>query len=67
MIDEIDYDGEYAELDVKNIGETDMAVHFDDGDNRFWAPKSVMQDWPEEEDTGTAIIQMWFAIEEDLV
>jgi len=57
---------EYAEIDVETIGESEMAVHFNDGDRSFWVPQSVMEDWPDEGDVGTAIIQMWFAVKEGL-
>ncbi len=63
-----DTDGnEYAEIDVKNIGESDLAVRFDDGDNKFWIPKSCMEDWPNINDTGTAIVALWFAEKGELV
>ncbi len=57
-----DTDGnEYAEIDVENIYETDDAVKFDDGDKEFWVPKSVMEDWPDKGQTGTALVAIWFA------
>jgi len=63
-----DTDGnEFAELDVMVIGETDEAVRFDDGDEQFWIPKSCMEDWPDMNQTGTALIQMWFAEEKELI
>jgi len=58
---------EYAEIDVKNIGETDMAVRFDDGDNEFWIPKSCLEDWPDKGETGTALVIEWFAIKRSLI
>lgn len=58
---------EYIEIDVETKHETDMAVLFNDGDNDFWVPKSVLEDWPDVGDTGTALIQEWFAIEKELV
>ncbi len=58
---------EYAEIDVENIGERDMAVRFDDGDKKFWIPKSCMEDWPDKNKTGTALVAEWFAIEKGLV
>ena len=63
-----DTDGnEYAEIDVENIGETNMAVRFDDGDKKFWVPKSCMEDWPDKSKTGTALVIGWFAIDKRLV
>lgn len=63
-----DTDGnDFAELDVMTIGETDEAVRFDDGDNKFWVPKSCMEDWPDLNRTGTVLIQMWFAKKEELI
>lgn len=63
-----DTDGnEYTEIDVKNVGETEMAVYFDNGDKKFWIPKSVMEDWPDLNETGTAMIKIWFAEQNDLI
>ena len=63
-----DTDGnKWAEIDVKNIGETEMAVRFDDGDIVFWIPKSCMEDWPEKDETGTALVAIWFAEKEELI
>lgn len=63
-----DTDGhEYAEIDVENIGETKKAVWFDDGDKKFPVPKSVMEDWPDVGETGTAMIKIWFAEKEGLI
>ena len=57
-----DDDGnEYAEIDVKNTGEGPLSVWFDDGDKKFNIPKSVMEDWPNLNETGTALVQIWFA------
>lgn len=58
---------EYAEIDVMTIRETLEAVMFDDGDESFWIPKSVMEDWPEEHETGTAMVEAWFAEMKELV
>ena len=58
---------DYAEIDVENIGESEMAVKFDDGDNRFWVPKSCMSEWPDEGDTGTALVKEWFVVKEGLL
>lgn len=59
---------EYAEIDVKNTGETKGgAVWFDDGDKKFSVPKSVMEDWPDIGETGTALIKLWFAEQEELI
>ena len=58
---------EYIEIDVEVITETDQAVLVDDGDNQIWVPKSVMQEWPEVGETGTAAIAEWFCLEEGLI
>lgn len=58
---------EYAEIDVETITDTDMAVLFDDGDEEFWVPKSVMEDWPEIGESGTAMVEYWFAEQEGLI
>lgn len=58
----------YIELDVENTGETKGgAVWFDDGDKKFCVPKSLMEDWPDIGETGTALIEEWFVIQEELV
>jgi len=57
-----DTDGnKYTEIDVENIGETELAVKFDDGDKEFWIPMSCMEDWPEKGETGEALVAIWFA------
>jgi len=58
---------EFAEIDVETVHETDEAVLFDDGDKKFWIPKSVMEDWPDVGETGTAMVALWFAEKEGLV
>jgi len=57
----------FIEIDVETKYETDMAVLFNDGDNDFWVPKSVLEDWPDVGDIGTAMVQEWFAIEKELI
>jgi len=66
IIDDID-DTEYVEIDVENTGETELSVWFDDGDKKFNVPKSLMKEWPDEGDTGTAVIAFWFAKREELI
>jgi len=58
---------EYAEIDVKNTGETELSVWFDDGDRKFNIPKSCMEDWPDLFETGVALVKVWFAEKEGLV
>ncbi len=58
---------EYIEIDVETVRETDAAVLFSDGDSHFWVPKSVMDEWPEEGESGTAMVAEWFAVKEGLV
>ena len=63
-----DTDGnKYVEIDVETIHETDEAVLFNDGDKEFWIPQSVMEDWPDKGETGTALIIEWFAIKEGII
>jgi len=59
----------YVEIDVKCLGDapSGLAVFFTDGDRKFSIPKSVMEDWPDEGDTGTVIVRQWFAEQEGLV
>jgi len=59
----------YVEIDVKCLGDsaTGLAVFFTDGDKKFSIPKSVMEDWPDEGDTGTVIVRQWFAEQEGLI
>ena len=58
---------EYAEIDVETIRESALAVLFSDGDREFWVPQSVMCEWPGEGDSGTALIEEWFAEKEGLI
>ena len=60
-------DKEYVEIDVENTGETKLSVWFDDGDKKFNVPKSVMEDWPDIGETGTAMVEIWFAEKEELI
>jgi len=62
-----DKGNEYAEIDVETIWETDDAVRFDDGDKKFWVPKSCMEDWPDKGETRTALVKYWFAEQEELI
>ena len=63
-----DTDGnKYAEIDVETIGETELAVRFNDGDRKFWIPKSCLEDWPDVGETGTALVIRWFAEKEKLI
>jgi len=58
---------EYVEIDVKTIGQSDLAVRFNGGDKNFWIPKSCMEDWPNLNKTGTALVIRWFAEEKELI
>ena len=65
-----DTDGnKYAEIDVKCLGESPSgeAVFFHDGDRKFSIPISCLDDWPDEGETGTALVKLWFAEQEGLV
>ena len=64
-----DEGNEYVEVDVKCLGEapSGLAVWFHDGDRKFSVPKSVMEDWPDEGQEGTALIRLWFAEQEGLI
>lgn len=56
-----------VEVDLDNIKETEMAVLFSDGDEEIWIPKSLMEDWPEVGESGTALVEEWFATKEGLI
>ena len=63
-----DTDGnKYAEIDVKTVDQTELAVRFNAGEGDFWIPKSVMEDWPDLFETGTALVKVWFAEQEGLI
>jgi len=63
-----DNDGnEFAEINVRNIGENKLAVRFDDGDNKFWIPIFYLEDWPDKGEAGTALVHLWFAEKGGLV
>ncbi len=57
----------YVEIDVEVVGMSEKAVRFNAGDGDFWIPKSVMEDYPDLFETGTALVEKWFAIKEELV
>lgn len=59
--------GNYIEIDVDSLHETDMAVCFSDGDREFWVPKSVMKEWPAEGESGVAVVAEWYAENEGLI
>lgn len=61
------FDAEYVEVDAKAVAESAFAVLLDTGDDECWVPKSVMDEWPEVGETGTALIEEWFAVKEGLV
>ena len=58
---------EHIELDVQAEHETEFAVFFNDGDQKFWIPKSAMREWPEIGKTGVAEIVRWFAEKKGLI
>lgn len=60
-------ENEYAEIDVKTIHKTDDAVCFYDGDKEFWVPISLMEDWPDMGESGTALVEIWFAEDKELI
>jgi hypothetical protein len=57
----------YIGLDVEVVTESALAVKFTDGDKEFWVPKRVMDEWPEVGESGTALIEEWFAEKEGLI
>lgn len=57
----------FVEVDVDVVHETDEAVLFSDGEEKFWVPKSVMEEWPDVGESGTALIAEWFALKEGLI
>lgn len=58
---------DWVEIDLQNLGETDMAVNFDDGDRAFWIPKSQMSEYPEKGQTGRVVLKHWIANKEGLI
>ena len=60
---------QYAEISVttKIDNKRYNAVLFDFGDKEDWIPRSVMEDWPDLNKTGTALIAVWFVEKEMLV
>jgi len=60
---------EVVEIDAKCLGESPsgLAVFFHDGDKKFSIPISVMEDWPDEGETGTVIIHRWFAEQNNFI
>ncbi len=61
---------ELVEIDVETILDDKkyQAVLFDVGkDDDQWIPRSVMEDWPDEGESGVVMVQRWFAEKEGLV
>lgn len=58
---------EKVEFQVITLRESDLAVLFDIEGEEVWVPKSLMEDWPDEDDEGEIEIPEWFAIKEGLV
>ena len=57
----------YVEVDVIHIHSTEEAVLLNDGDNEEWFPKSVVEDWPDKGETGTAMILEEWAIRKGFI
>jgi len=59
---------DYIEIDVLTKYETELAVLFNAGDDEdFWIPKSVIEDdYPDMGESGTIMVEEWFAIKEGL-
>lgn len=60
---------ELVEIKVTTILDDDeyQAVLFDVGRvDHQWIPRSVMEDWPDEDESGTVMVQRWFAEREEL-
>jgi hypothetical protein len=45
----------------------ELSIRVDIDGFRVWLPKSVIEDWPDEGDTGEIIMPEWLAIEKGLV
>jgi len=60
-------DEETVEIEGTAMGETEMAVLFDTGDEAVWIPKSqIIERWDDEGLT-TLVITEWLAIKKGLV
>jgi len=60
-------DEETVEIEGTAMGETEMAVLFDTGDEAVWIPKSqIIERWDDEGFT-TLVITEWLAIKKGLV
>jgi len=57
----------YITVDVTTIRETRTAALLDNGDKKEWFPKAVLEDWPDLDETGEAIIKEWWAINKDFI
>jgi hypothetical protein len=63
-------DEETVEIEGTAMGETEMAVLFDTGDEAVWIPKSqIIERWDDEDNEGltTLVITEWLAIKKGLV
>ena len=56
------------ELTGTTIRETEKAVLIDFGrDSNVWIPKQFLEDWPDKNKTGEALIEEWIANEKELI
>jgi len=57
----------YVEVDVENIYETKEAVLLSNGSIKEWFPKTVLEDWPEKGESGTAMILFSWAMNKGFI
>lgn len=63
----MDEQEDYIELFMTTVIQTPDAVLLDDGEERFFVPKSVLKEYPETESHGSVLIKEWYAYQEGLI
>ena len=59
---------EYIEIDVdETVHQTELAVLFHIAGKEVWVPKSCLDDYPEEGESGVAMVAEWWAEREGLI
>jgi len=57
----------YVVLEGQTMRETEKAVLINFDDDEQWVPKSLLEDWPDEDCIGDIIVKEWWARQEGFV
>lgn len=54
-------------VEGKSLHETEKAVRLRIDNEEYWVPKSVLEDWPDEDEIGDVLVQRWWAEQNELI